>query len=80
MLEVYGVALVPFIIGLIELGKRSGLKPKYAPFVGIGIGVILGVFFLSTNIKEGLLIGVALGLSASGLYSGTKNMLEKEDE
>lgn len=27
-----------------------------------------------------LIVGLMLGLSASGLYSGTKNIVEKEDE
>jgi len=80
MFETYDIAVVPLIIGLVQLAKRAGLKAKYSPFVAVLLGVIFGVFYFSDSIKEGILIGLVIGLSASGLYSGSKNVVEKEKE
>lgn len=79
MLELYSVAIIPLIIGIVEMFKRAGLPAKYSPFIAVAIGISLGVFFIASNIKEGIIIGAMYGLSASGLYSGTKNMVEKGD-
>lgn len=79
MFEVYDVALVPLIVGVIEVFKRVGLPAKFSPLVAMFLGITLGILYLDVAMKEGVIIGLALGLSASGLYSGTKNMIEKEE-
>lgn len=79
MFEVYDVALVPLILGLVELFKRGGLPAKFSPFVAVFFGLFFGIIYLDVTTKEGIIIGLVLGLSASGLYSGTKNIIEKED-
>lgn len=80
MLEIYNIAIVPLIIGIVELFKRLGLPNKYCPIVAIVCGLGIGIFYLDVSIKEGILVGIMLGLSASGLYSGTKNILERSEE
>lgn len=77
MLEMYDVAIIPLIIGIVEMFKKAGLPAKFSPFIAVTLGLLLGVFFFSSNIKEGIIVGLMLGLSASGLYSSTKNMVEK---
>lgn len=61
---------IPAIVALVEALKRSGMNSKYAPIVaiivGIGFGLALGDW----------VGGLILGLSASGLYSGAKKVLE----
>lgn len=79
MFELYDVALVPLILGVVEVFKRVGLPAKFSPLVAMFLGIALGIFYLDVAAKEGIIIGLALGLSASGLYSGTKNMIEKEE-
>ncbi|MBS4172615.1 hypothetical protein [Bacillus sp. FJAT-49736] len=74
MLQIYDVAIIPLIIGVVELFKRAGLSKKYSPFIAVILGLLFGIFYVSGSIKEGIIIGLMLGLSASGLYSGTKNM------
>jgi len=80
MFEVYDIAVVPLITGLVQLFKIAGLKAKYSPFLAVLLGILFGVFYFSSSIKEGVLVGLVIGLSASGLYSGSKNIMEKENK
>lgn len=79
MFEIYDIAVIPIITGLVQLFKMAGLKSKYSPFIAVILGILFGLFYFSSNIKEGILIGLVVGLSASGLYSGSKNMIEKDN-
>lgn len=81
MFEVYNVALIPLIIGFVQLLKTLGLSKKYVPLASLLLGLAGGVFYLfPEDLKGGIIVGVMLGLSASGLYSGTKNTFEKDEE
>ncbi|MBQ6483099.1 MAG: hypothetical protein IJI45_18490 [Anaerolineaceae bacterium] len=75
------IAQVALIIGIAELVKKIGLKSKWIPLIDLGLGLAsgIGVFGLALNhgIVEGAIVGVALGLSACGLFSGVKNLTEK---
>lgn len=78
MIEVYGVALIPLIIGLVELFKWFGLPKKLLPLFSLALGITAGIIYVNPgDIKGGILVGLMMGLSASGLYSGTKNTFEK---
>lgn len=65
-------------IGLSELIKRLGVVPaKYIPLVNLASGILLSmVFGGEADWRNSLFNGVILGLSASGLYSGAKNVAE----
>lgn len=79
-IEAFGIALIPVLIGLVEVAKRVGLKNKYAPVFSIALGVIAGVVYaVPESLSGGILVGIALGLGASGLYSGAKNTLEDSE-
>lgn len=67
------IALVPVIIGVIAVFKSAGLPKRFAPLASLLLG-IGGVFLLPYEVSVGvqILIGIGTGLSASGLYSGTK--------
>jgi hypothetical protein len=67
------IALVPLIIGVVGVLKNSGLPTRFAPLVSLLLG-IMGVFLLPYDLSVGIqvLLGIGTGLSASGLYSGTK--------
>ncbi|GIN93293.1 hypothetical protein J22TS1_43440 [Siminovitchia terrae] len=76
-LTVYDVALIPVIVGLIQLAKGLGLPTKFSPILGIILGIVAGSIFVYPNdIKGGILGGIMIGLSTTGLYSGTKNTVE----
>lgn len=72
---VFGVALVPLIVGVVQVAKLTGLPDRFAPLASLILGLVLSAGLgLSQNdfTAESLLVGIALGLSASGLYSGVK--------
>lgn len=69
--------LVAAIIGLTEASKRSGLSSKWAPLVSIALGIGFNFAFGEGEVSELLLEGIMLGLSAAGLYSGTKAVITK---
>jgi hypothetical protein len=80
MFQVYDVALIPLIIGLVQILKTLGLGKKYLPLASLVFGLAGGIFLIYPgDIKGGILVGLMLGLSASGLYSSTKNTLEKDE-
>ena len=81
MFEVYDVVLIPLILGIVELFKRAGVSKKVLPFIALVIGIAVGVIYEADfDLKQGILVGAMLGLSASGLYSSAKSTVEKRDE
>jgi hypothetical protein len=79
MEEIAGVAVVPLIVGLVEMAKGAGLGARWAPAVALGLGLALSLGYRAAlGVPEGAawaqaaLSGLALGLAASGLYSGTR--------
>ncbi|AXI07680.1 hypothetical protein CUC15_01145 [Oceanobacillus zhaokaii] len=77
MFEIYDVVLIPLIIGLVQLLRTLGLRKKYLPLASLIFGLAGGIFYMyPDDLKGGIIVGLMLGLSASGLYSGTKNALE----
>lgn len=75
------VAQIALIMGLAEVAKRLGLNKKFIPLFDLAIGIISGVCIYGVALKygvvNGILLGIALGLSACGLFSGIKNTLDK---
>lgn len=74
-------AQVLLIIALAELIKRMELfDSKYIPLVDLILGVVSGIIVFGVmqglGFLTGLLMGVALGLMACGLFSGVKNVTE----
>ena len=80
MVEIYDVVLIPLIIGLVQLLKYTGLNKRLLPITSLVFGVLAGIFYVYPgDIRGGILIGLMMGLSASGMYSGGKAMIERED-
>lgn len=76
--EIYDVALVPIIMGVVQVFKQIGLPKRFSPLLALLLGIAGGIFYVCpTDIKSGIMVGIVLGLSATGLYSGSKNMIEK---
>ena len=76
-MEIYDVAIVPLIMGVTELFKIVGLPNKFAALLSAVLGVLIGLVYVAPeNPLEGVLVGLSMGLAASGLYSGTKNTVE----
>ncbi len=82
-LELYGVSAVILIIGLVQLAKQIGYPPKYAGLLAVGLGLAVAVgysYFSGQILFEAVIKGLALGLSAAGLYSTAKNAGEGGDD
>lgn len=75
------VLLAPFVIGLVEGAKRSGLPDRSA-----GPAALVFAFALTALVAEdptsrgAALTAIATGLAASGLYSQGKTILEVVQE
>lgn len=77
-MEVTDVLIIALILGLVEVAKRTGLPERLVPLLAIMLGVVGGVYFaFPEDPKTGILFGLMCGLSAIGLFSGTKNTLGK---
>lgn len=78
------VAQVALIIGLAELIKRTGLDKRFIPVVDLVLGLISGIcvygLAMGQGVLNGVMVGLALGLSACGLFSGVKNLTEREGD
>lgn len=73
--------LTAIVIALAELVKKMGVPAKYVPLFALCIGIVAGIVYLNPgDVQKGILNGVIIGLAASGLYSGTKNIVQKRDE
>ena len=72
-------AQVALIIGIAELLKKVGIPTRFIPLIDLGLGVASGIcvygLMLDYDIAYGALVGIALGLSACGLFSGIKNVI-----
>jgi L-cystine uptake protein TcyP (sodium:dicarboxylate symporter family) len=75
--EVYQVAIIPLIVGVVELFKSLGLPKKFSALTAALLGILIGLFYVyPRDIPRGILVGLSYGLAASGLYSGTKNTVQ----
>ena len=78
------VSQIALIMALAELVKKIGLDARYIPLVDLGLGILSGVMIYTVysgmQVIEGVVLGIALGLSACGLFSGVKNVSEKIKE
>jgi len=70
---------IALTVSLTEVIKRIfNLNSVYAPVISILIG--LGILYLGSDtyvVKDLVLTGIIVGLSASGLYSGVKSGVDK---
>ncbi len=77
MQEIYGVAIIPLIVGLVQLVKKLGLPSRFAALLSVVLGVGAGFVMHPGNVSQAVIVGLMIGLSASGLYSGGKALSGK---
>lgn len=69
------IAVIPVIVGLVQVAKSLGLDSKYAPAIsllfGVGLVSLTGVLW-----QAALVQGIVAGLAASGLFSAVKTVGE----
>lgn len=68
--------IIPVLVGILEVFKKLGLPVKYVPVLSLLLGVLASVS-VSGLAVENFIQGLVYGLSACGLYSGTKSTFEE---
>lgn len=61
------LVLIPLVVGIGAIIEKAGVKAKYIPLVNLINGIFLGVLTEQEDMREGIIIGLYLGLTASGL-------------
>ena len=70
-------ALVGIVVALTETLKQLEIIPgKYIPLVSLFIGIALCMFAAPGNFQKAVFEGIIVGLTASGLYSSGKNVMQ----
>ena len=66
---------IAMVVGITEVVKRALKVPsRFSPLLALLIGI--GIVFLGdTGVKETIVTGIIVGLSASGLYGGVKKTI-----
>jgi hypothetical protein len=73
-MNAYDVALVPVIMGLVQVAKQVGMPSRFASLLSVILGAVAGIFYLFPgDLLRGIFVGLTFGLAACGLYSGGKN-------
>ncbi|WP_461248053.1 hypothetical protein [Treponema sp. R6D11] len=77
MNQITDISLSAVVVGLCGIIGQLGVPKKLLPCFSIAIGIGLQFMVSATaNIGTKILAGITLGLTASGLYSSTKNTTE----
>jgi hypothetical protein len=73
----FGIAVIPAIVGLVQVVKDLGVPSNYAPLAAVLFGLAAGFAqFYAGQLPwiSAAVTGIALGLSAVGLYAGAKTV------
>ncbi len=76
LLSYAGIPAVVLIIGISSMLTNLGVNKKIIPIINLILGLGAGIALNFPDIMQGVFVGLAVGLSASGLYSGVKNTIE----
>ncbi|NLK00059.1 MAG: hypothetical protein GX318_02325 [Clostridia bacterium] len=72
--HVYGISLIPAIVGIIELAKRFGFPRWLSPILSLVLGFTAAFVYIAPGQpREAILVGIVMGLSSVGLYSGSRS-------
>lgn len=76
------IGQIAIIIALAEMIKKLEIVPKkFIPLIDVILGIISGLvvfgYSMGLGAIKGVILGLAIGLSACGLFSGIKNVKGK---
>jgi hypothetical protein len=77
-LTLFGVAILPAIVGLTQVAKDTGLPSRFAPLIAVVFGVLAALAQTLASTHPWIpnaAAGIALGLAACGLYDTAKNVI-----
>lgn len=66
---------IPVVVGLVALLKMAELPSRWAGLASLVVGVAVAYLVGADGIKDIILQGITMGLSASGLYSASRSTL-----
>ena len=73
--QAYDLALIPMIMALVELVKKSGLPARFLPLVTLLLGQAGAFVYLAPgDPKKAVLAGIVMALAAMGTWSGAKTI------
>ena len=80
---VNGIPLVVLVVAIVEWAKRFGIEGKVLNAVSMLVGVIIGIAYWYAQQPLGsfsdwfgaIVYGLALGLTASGVYDAARSAL-----
>ena len=80
-LAIFALAM-PLTIGVVQLLKEAFLPDRWAGLTAIAVGLLVGVMVRTAGIGDGgyglaAITGAVAGLSAAGVWSGTKAATSK---
>ena len=78
----FGIVIVPAIVGLVQVAKDTGLPGRFAPLVAVLFGIAAGVAQLEAGSLPwipAVILGVSFGLTACGLYDGARSLIVKSE-
>jgi len=67
--------MAPVVVAITETLKMAFLPVKFAPLASLLLGVGLAFVFPAASAALTVFKGVVIGLTASGLYSGSKTTI-----
>jgi hypothetical protein len=71
--------LIAVVVAITELVKQFEVPKKYLPIVSLVLGLAAGIFYVGGTVKEQIMYGLMIGLSAAGLFDQTK-IVKKGDK
>lgn len=79
-MEITIIVLAGIVVGMTEIIKQMGINKKLIPLLVLVIGILItfigGDLIEIVKWQEKVLVGLVLGLTAMGLYSGGKTLGE----
>jgi len=70
--------ITALVIGLVQVAKTTGLPTRWCPVLALVLGVVITtVLSFFAGASDAVITGLIIGLTAVGLYSGTKATVGK---
>lgn len=74
----YDIALIPLVMAVVTVARTAGLPSRWAPLFSLVLSMAGAfVYVAPDDPKQAVLVGLVMGLSAIGAWSGAKNTLGK---
>lgn len=68
---------IAIVVGITEVIKKaSGLNSRYAPLLSLIVGIATIFIGGDLPVRDSMMTGIIVGLSASGLYGGVKKTVK----